>query len=396
MSDLLARVRATCRTHELLRDGPVAVAVSGGPDSLALLHLLVELGGVSLVVVSVDHGLREASTAEVEGVARQARELGLPFRSVALNLEPGPGIQARARSARYAWFDSLPEPTVALGHHLDDQAETVLDRLARGSGSRGLAAMQPRRGRYVRPLLEVRRSDLEAWLAARGISGVSDPSNALGTRGALRHRVLPGLEEVRQGAAEGLARSARLLAQDDALLQELARPLWGAEGVEVTAWRMASTPLRRRAVLALAPFATARQVDDVLSLVRPGSWVAVEGGRRVALDGGTLRLLPPPPTPQELTTGSWGLWRVASDCPVGLRPPDRGEDAGGTPLRERLRAAGVGPALRPYHPVIELAGRRWVPGVWLEAGRPGGGSRVEVVRPATTSVPAGGPFHVEL
>jgi tRNA(Ile)-lysidine synthase len=396
VTGLLDRVAAVGQAHALLDKGPVAVAVSGGIDSLALLHVLAELDRVPLVVVSVDHGLRLAAAQEVAGVAAVAEALGLPFRSAALNVAAGPGLQARAREARYAWFDALPEPTVALGHHLDDQAETVLDRLARGSGSRGLAAMQPRRGRYVRPLLGVRRAELESWLWSRGVDGVHDPSNAKGTRGALRQDVLPALERVRPGAALALARSARLLAEDDALLQALAAPLVGTDGVEVAPWRAAAGALRRRALLALAPSLTARQIDDVLALTRPGSWVETTGASRLALDGAWLRLLPPPPEPTELRSGDWGLWQVAADVPVQVRSPKPGEDAGGTPLRERLRQAGVGPALRPYHPVVVREGRRWVPGVWREQGTGHPTVRVVIRRPAAVSVPAGGPFEAAL
>jgi tRNA(Ile)-lysidine synthase len=392
----VARLAETCRKHGLLERAPVAVAVSGGPDSMALMVLLAELAWVPLVVVSIDHGLRPESAGEVAAVARSAEKLGLPFRTTNLMLQPGPGLQSRARAARFQWLDALPEPTVALGHHLDDQAETVLDRLVRGSGSRGLSAMQPRRGRYVRPLLGFRRAELRAFLRGRGVSWIEDPSNVKGTRGALRHSVLPRLEEIRPGAATGLARSSQLLAADDRLLQALAEPLCGPEGIKLAAWRGEPEPLRRRAVLALCPSITAKQIDAVLGLERPGAWVEVSGAWRLAHDGTSMRLLPPPPGPATLTQGEWGLWRVQASEPVALRSPRPGEDAGGTPLRERLRAAGIGPALRRYHPVVERGGRRWVPGVWSEGGTNGGGSRVVVVRPAVASVPAGGPFQVAL
>ncbi len=396
MSRLVERVGAFCERHGLLAPGPVAVAVSGGPDSVALLHLLVELDAVPLVVVSVDHGLRPEGAREVAQVRALAEGLGLTFRSAALSLAAGPGLQARARAARYAWFDGLPEPSVALGHHLDDQAETVLDRLARGSGSRGLAAMQPRRGRYVRPLLGVRRAELESWVLTRGLPVVHDPSNHAGTRGALRTEVLPALERVRPGAALALARSSRLLADDDALLQELGVALLQPDGLPLAAVEGAPGPLTRRALLHLAPALSASQLDDALALRRPGAWVPFEGAARVAHDGDHLRVLPPLPAPAQLARGRWGLWEVEADRTVGLRGSEPGEDAGGTPLRERLRAAGVGPALRPYHPVVVVGGRRWVPGVWREEGTPTLPVRVVVTRPAAPTLPAGGRFEAAL
>ncbi|MCB9759332.1 MAG: tRNA lysidine(34) synthetase TilS [Alphaproteobacteria bacterium] len=383
----------------------LAVAVSGGVDSTALMHLLVEAGHRP-TVVTFDHGLRPESAAECRFVEAQALALGLPCVQQALGVTPGPGVAARARAARVEAMQALPQPRIALAHHRDDQAETVLDRLMRGSGAGGLGAMRPVQGRFVRPLLPFTRAELRAWVEARGLRWVEDPSNTKGTRGALRHRVLPELEAIRENAGAGLARSARLLAMDDALLNALAARLLAPDGVVREAWAAAPEPLQRRAVLSLVREArghaglTAAQIDAVLALREVGARVNLPGGWWVALDPDRLRCLPPRPRPQTLREGRWGLWRIDADRPLAVRPPAPGERLEGRPLAESLRASGVPGSLRPYHPVVEVGALRWVPGVSTRPPHPGGadarGIRVRCERVPGPSVPAGGPYVATL
>ena len=398
---LVDRVARACRERGLLERGPVAVAVSGGVDSMVLMHLLAELG-VAERVITLDHGLRPGSAGEVRAVARAAEALGLEVIRGELGLSPGPNVAARARRARYAFFDALsPEiaGTIALAHHRDDQAETVLDRLIRGAGCGGLAGMGWRRGRYVRPLLAEPRAAIRAWARARGISWVEDPSNAAGTRGALRHRVLPVLEALRPGAAAAAARSAGLLAEDEALLRAMAAELLVEDGLERRRWEAAPPPLRRRALLALVAASQggaggihAAQIEAALRMERGA--LTLPGGWRLAADPDRLRCLPPPPEPARLQRGRWGLWQIEAAAPVSLRAPRPGERLGGRPLAEALRAAGVPPSLRPYHPVIGAGGTIWVPGV---SHRRGAGSlAVSAHRPPGPSWPGGGPYRQEL
>ena len=207
----------------------VAVAVSGGVDSLVLLHLLHRTQGAhggKLTVLSADHGLRDESAAEVEGVRAVAQALDLPFVGVHLEIEPGPNLAERARDARKDVLLQLGTDRIATGHHEDDQAETVLYHLLRGSGMAGLRGMQARDGPWVRPLLFESRAVIQAWAESEGLSWVEDPSNPHSQRGQLR-RLIPLLDEVHGGASRALARSARLLAREDALL----------EGLEDDAWR---------------------------------------------------------------------------------------------------------------------------------------------------------------
>jgi tRNA(Ile)-lysidine synthase len=206
----------------------VAVAVSGGADSLALLHALRALAGPRrwrLAVVTVDHGMRPGSAADAAFVADHAKAIGLPAR--VCTLTPGDlarhrpaGPEGAARAARYEalWpaADELGCPWLATGHTLDDQAETVLLQLLRGAGPDGLAAMAVRTGRLLRPLLGVRRAETRSCCAAAGLAWREDPTNAGDgpLRNRVRHHLLPLLEDLRPGATQTLARTAALAADE--------------------------------------------------------------------------------------------------------------------------------------------------------------------------------------
>src|SRR5678815_5519529 len=146
--------------------GRILVAVSGGVDSLALLLTAARMAGGRTGVASLDHRLRPEAPAEVERVRELVRSLGLPFHTERLQLQPGPGVEARARTARYAALDRIARDhgysAIATAHTADDQAETLLMRLARGSALRGAAAIRAEAPRLVRPLLTIRRSQTEA------------------------------------------------------------------------------------------------------------------------------------------------------------------------------------------------------------------------------------------
>ncbi|MBN6823114.1 tRNA lysidine(34) synthetase TilS, partial [Methylobacterium organophilum] len=166
------------------------LAVSGGPDSSALMHAAARLRdatGASLRVATVDHGLRPESGAEAEAVGRAARALGLPHAILTwAGAKPGTGLQDAARRARYALLAAHAEAVgaglVLTGHTRDDQAETVLIRLAAGSGPAGLAGMRAERDlgpglALGRPFLHLPKASLVAWCAARGVAYARDPAN---------------------------------------------------------------------------------------------------------------------------------------------------------------------------------------------------------------------------
>ena len=166
---------------------PLAVAVSGGPDSFALLWLAHAAFPGRVHALTVDHGLRPGSDTEAETVARLCGSLGVPHATLAWRSDkPAANLQAAARTARYAlmgnWCAATGIAWLATAHHADDQAETVLMRLARGSGSAGLSGIRRRRDlgqgvTLLRPLLDVRRAELAGIIAAAGWTAVDDPAN---------------------------------------------------------------------------------------------------------------------------------------------------------------------------------------------------------------------------
>lgn len=203
------------------------VACSGGPDSTALCDALMALGGRALRVAAVDHGLRREAAAEAAAVVAAARARGLDGRVLAVAVDGH--SMAAARRARYdalvAEARRIDAGVIAVAHTATDQAETLLDRLVRGAGTRGLSAMAPVRRidgdrLLVRPLLAVSRAEVEAYVTARGLAVVRDPTNAdpKYRRSRIRHQVLPLLRQERPELDVALAEACdRLRADADAL-----------------------------------------------------------------------------------------------------------------------------------------------------------------------------------
>jgi tRNA(Ile)-lysidine synthase len=225
----LAAVQLAVRHHlRAVEPGTVAVACSGGADSLALLAATVhvtrpEASRRRVVGVVVDHGLQEDSAEHTARVVAQMATLGADETgSIRVQVETdGHGLEAAAREARYAVLEEiagrLGAVRVLLGHTLDDQAETVLLGLARGSGGRSIAGMRRGFGVFARPLLDLRRAQTEAACRAQDVEWWEDPHNAdpRFTRSRVRHTVLPLLEdELGPGVAETLARTAEQLRPD--------------------------------------------------------------------------------------------------------------------------------------------------------------------------------------
>jgi tRNA(Ile)-lysidine synthase len=228
----VAEIRRAVRTALAGSTSPVLVACSGGADSLALAAALAfeaPRAGRTAGLVTVDHGLQPGSDAHAARVAALGYELGLdPVTVVRVAVGTAGGPEAAARTARYAALAAASDAAGAdalLGHTLDDQAETVLLGLGRGSGPRSIAGMRPRQGCWVRPLLGVRRSVTRAACDALGLPVWDDPANEDPgfQRVRLRAEVLPLLEQVLQGGvAESLARTASLLQDDLDALDDLA------------------------------------------------------------------------------------------------------------------------------------------------------------------------------
>lgn len=196
---------------------PLACAVSGGPDSLALL-VLASAAGCDVTAVHVDHGLRAGSKEEAEVVASAAARYGSRFRAERVEVRPGPNLEARARKARRS---VLPAGS-ATGHTMDDQAETVLLNLLRGAGLDGLGGM---RTGTEHPLLSLRRAETEELCATEGLDPVRDPSNndRRFVRNRVRNELIPLCSQIAgRDIVPILARQADLLRAESELLEELA------------------------------------------------------------------------------------------------------------------------------------------------------------------------------
>jgi tRNA(Ile)-lysidine synthase len=277
---------------------PVVVGCSGGADSLALLALAVD-AGLEPIGVYVDHGIRDAGDREADVVADAASRLGAGFDVRRVAVSQGANLEARARTARYDALERARvthDATVVLvAHTADDQAETVLLNLLRGSGTRGLAGMPARRGRVVRPLLEQRRVDLREVCVHRQLVPVEDPSNEdpAFRRNRIRHEVMPLLERIAgRDLTPVLVRQAAVLRSEADFLDGLARAAWPGEA-GARARDLAALPqaLARRAVRCWlgAPAPSLDEVDEVLVVAR-GERRAVDlaGGRRVRRSAGVL------------------------------------------------------------------------------------------------------------
>jgi tRNA(Ile)-lysidine synthase len=290
----------------------VLAACSGGADSLAVaaaLAFVAPRAGLRGGGVTVDHGLQPGSDERAAGVAGLLSALGLdPVRSVAVTVASGgaaAGPEAAARAARYRALDAvasqLGAAAVLLGHTLDDQAETVMLGLARGSGGRSLAGMPARHGPYRRPLLAVRRSTTSAACAELGLEPWQDPHNSdfRYARARVRHQVMPALEAaLGPGVAQSLARTASQLRADAECLDALAFAESGqlrdscSDPAGLGARWLLGLPaairtrvLRDAAIMAGCPHGalTARHVEQVDALVtgwHGQRWIDLPGGVR--------------------------------------------------------------------------------------------------------------------
>jgi tRNA(Ile)-lysidine synthase len=286
-------VEAFARTY-LAGETRWCVALSGGPDSLALSAVAATLRPTTALIV--DHGLQPGSAAVAETAREQALALGCVAAQVlCVRVGTDGGPEAAARTARYAALRAHRDGPVLLAHTLDDQAETVLLGLGRGSGVRSIAGMRPHDPPWCRPLLGVRRAATHAACAELGLEAWQDPHNSdrRFTRTRLRLEVLPLLEDVLGGGvAEALARTATALREDTDLIDALAaQALPGAQagaGLQAGALAALADPVRRRVIRGwlLAGGATGltdkqiRGVDALITAWRGQGGVAVGSALR--------------------------------------------------------------------------------------------------------------------
>lgn len=307
MDELVGRFRQAFASAVPGHRESVVVAVSGGADSMALLHLFAGLRPrPPITAAHLDHALRPDSARDAEFVLRQAGAIGVPCRVERIadgELRPaGRGVEAAARDHRYRFLGRVARERgarfVATAHHRDDQAETVLLRILRGAGPAGLAAIRPIRPlddhgdvRLLRPLLATGRREIVAWLSARAIPWREDPTNHGdgNLRAIVRRRLLPALEADTRGLVERLARLAERAAELPA----------EAAGGPAAAWPprealLASRGLLRAVLEARSPAGPAldrRTVDRAAARVRAGRGQAdLGGGRRLTVRGGRLEI----------------------------------------------------------------------------------------------------------
>lgn len=234
-TDPLAAELSARLSRVLPAGAPVCVGFSGGLDSTVLLDVLsdhADATGRKVSAVHVNHGLSPNAEAWVKFCERFCANHGIPLavERVRVNAAAPDGLEAAARVARYAVYAARPEPYVALAHHLDDQAETVLMQLLRGTGLKGIAAMPEMRVlrgtgvQIFRPMLEYSRTDLLAYARERGLKWIEDETNATTQqdRNFLRHDVAPRLDERYPGWREAMARFARHAGTAGELLEHLA------------------------------------------------------------------------------------------------------------------------------------------------------------------------------
>ena len=247
-----SKMLSAIRRYEMVQPGDLVLcAVSGGADSMALLWgmwLLKEKLGIRVEAAHFNHQLRgEESDNDAEFVRKFCDFHDIPLHLGSGNVVPGPkGLEAAAREARYAFLRSL-NGTIATAHTADDNAETVLLHLIRGSGLRGLGGVTPKSDRLLRPMLDVTRAQVEVFLNENYIRHVEDSSNGSDAflRNRLRHHVMPLLRAENPSIAAGLSAAAQRIREDAQLLESLA---WELDRTDVTALREAPGPLRRRAI----------------------------------------------------------------------------------------------------------------------------------------------------
>lgn len=430
MSDTEAAVAGALRAHERAQPATAAgsaIALSGGVDSMVLLDAAARWLPPPQVAIHVDHGLHPESATWTRFCASAAAARGIPFHSTRATIDPNDsrGLEAAARAARYAALAYAIDPGAVLvtAHHADDQAETLLLQLLRGSGPRGLAGMGAWQrwagGWLARPFLDLTRATLQAYAEARDLPWIEDPSNADRgrDRNRLRHDILPALQTRWPQAARTLGRAAGIQAEAAALLQDLAaidREACRADRPEsLRIAPLQALPARRQRNVLRAWFAEqglALPSQGVLERIRteglaaapdrapqvnwPGGSIHRFRGQLYAFRAPPLRPRGPWPRPWDPAAGPLALpetrqWLIAEPVTgTGLRRPPPGtalwvayraggERCRGTAngpkrsLKQWLYEAGVPPWERDRLPLIRVQdgeapiaaiGDRWICG----------------------------------
>ena len=380
LNDLLAFIRR----YDMLRPGDrVVCAVSGGADSMALLfamYLLADKLSVTVTAAHFNHHLRgEESDRDARFVENFCRDYQIPCCMGEGTVIPGQkGLEAAAREARYAYLKSIPGK-LATAHTADDNAETVLMHLVRGTGLKGLGGIAPQNGRIIRPMLTVTRQEVEAYCAEWCLEYITDSSNDTDAflRNRLRRHVMPLLKGENPALAENVSDMALRLRRDEEYLQEDAQNTQ----MTVTKLREAHPSLRSRALESFlrrcgVSEPEKRHIDQLEALVfseNPSAFSRFPGNVTITREYDILRLRESdvPPEPAELPCPgqlTWGNYRIActpvqpgeagliprGTVLVRTRPPgDRIRRSGGSKSLKKLYIDRKIPAdLRPFLPVV--------------------------------------------
>ncbi len=296
--DVAERIRERASALGLLAGTPVVAMLSGGADSTLLVVSLAELG-CAVRIVHVAHGLRgEESAGDLDACRALADRLALPMQVVDGRVTTGGNLEARLRDARRdAALAAAGIDAIATGHTLSDRAETVLYRLAASGTPRGLAALPPRDGQWVRPLIDCSRDEVRRELAARGVTWRDDPTNLVAgpARNRIRLDVLPSLAQAHPGAERNLARAALIADDERALLDALADDLIRNDGaVPIDALADAPVALQRIALRrAAARVGVTLGHDDVEALRADARRRTLPGAALAEIRRGAIVFHPP-------------------------------------------------------------------------------------------------------
>lgn len=278
-------------------------ALSGGADSVSLLLCLRELG-ISVCACHLNHGLRGAQADEDEEFCRElCRQHEIPFLSgredaAEAARRTGQSLETAARELRYAFFEAcaqkLQADRIATAHTADDNLETMLFRLIRGTGAAGLAGIPPKRGNIIRPLIRVERREVEAFLRSRGQEWRTDATNEedICTRNRIRHRVVPALREIAPDAAKHAVLTAQLLRQDHEALEWLVQDNPSVDWLNNQSEAVRSRAVRRMLCASGVPegeltYGHVRAVEDLCRRGRGA--VSLPGGYHAEICRNTLR-----------------------------------------------------------------------------------------------------------
>ncbi len=292
------KVLAAIRKYNMVKKGQnVTVALSGGADSVALLHCMLALKsilGISVSAAHLNHGIRGEEAERDENFCRNiCQNYGVEIVCKRVNVPEaaesrGESVELCARNLRYEFFDELDTDLVATAHTASDTAETVLYNLARGGGIKAMAGIPRKRGRIIRPMLDITRSEVEEYCRANALEYVTDSTNLSDeyTRNRIRHSIVPRMQEINPAFEQNAARSAALIKTDadflDALAEEKYRELLKNGRLSLDSAKLADSLLTRVVALYLGEYAQSDDgchIDAVADLVRQGSGiVSVKNG----------------------------------------------------------------------------------------------------------------------